>query len=87
MPAVTPPSAAYPWQKSAAPHPHKHRAAVRRHLRDRPAVKTMHLVSQGTAPGNGTGQLAVRARTTTITPSCSVTPSMTRDDNRENTIP
>ncbi len=36
--------------------------------------------------GNGTDQLAVRARTT-ITPSCSATPSMTRDDNRENTIP
>jgi len=43
----------------------------------------MHLASQGTVPGNGTSQLGVCAQIT-ITPSCSVTPSMTRDDNREN---
>ncbi len=48
-------SVAYPWQKSAAPHPHEYRAAVRRHVRDRLAVKN-HAPGQsghrapGTAP-------------------------------------
>jgi hypothetical protein len=52
--------------------------------RPRPSGReTMHLASQAPRPGNGTDQPAVRAQTT-ITPSCSVTPSMTRDDNREN---
>jgi hypothetical protein len=50
-------SAAYPWRKSAAPNPHEHRAAVRRHVRDRLAVKT-HAPGQsghrapGTAPAS-----------------------------------
>ena len=39
--ACLPASAAYPWQKSAAPYTDEHRAAVRRHVSDRLAAATI----------------------------------------------